>query len=145
MKYVSTAARYPLGLVFTIMGLNGFLHFLPAPPPPPLSMQFVGALVQSHYMTFVLAIQLLGGLLLLATPYVPLALVLLGPVIVNIDLFHAFLSPEGAALAGAVSLLWIPAAYSVRSAFAPLFAPVPKAAKRESAASLRGTSPVGSR
>ena len=34
MKLASTIARYLLGLVYLIFGLNGFLHFIPTPPPP---------------------------------------------------------------------------------------------------------------
>src|SRR5256885_1372666 len=96
MKFIAVAARYLLGLLFTVMGLNGFLHFIPmSAPMSPVAAQFVGAMAQSHYMDFVFVVQLVGGLLLLATNYVPLALTLLGPVIVNIDLFHLTMAPEG--------------------------------------------------
>lgn len=121
MKIVSTIARYCLGLVFTVFGLNGFLHFIPMSPVPPLAGQFVGALLQSHYMTIVFVLEIVAGVLLLATPYVPLALTIIAPVIVNIGLFHVLMAPGGLPLAAVVWLLWIVVAYRVRPAFAGLF------------------------
>ncbi len=122
MKLASTIARYLVGLVFTVFGLNGFLHFIPMTPMPPLAMQFVGALAESHYMVLVFALQLTGGALLLANRYVPLALTVLAPIIVNIILFHATMAPGGLPLALVVALLWIVLAYRVRFAFSGLFA-----------------------
>ena len=124
MKIVSTIARFLLGLTFTVFGLNGFLNFIPATPIPPLAVQFAGALVQSHYMTVVFVLELAGGLLLLANRYVPLALTILAPIIVNIVLFHLFMAPAGLPLAFVVVLLWMVLAYNVRSAFSGLFAAV---------------------
>lgn len=111
MKVALTAARVLLGLVFTIFGLNGFLQFIPAQPLTPLAGQFVGALVQSHYMTVVFALQLLCGLLLLANRYLVLALAVIAPVIVNILLFHIFLEPAGLPMALLVAALWGVLAY----------------------------------
>ena len=44
MKITATIARYLLGLVFLVFGLNGFLHFIPMPPPAGVAGQFLGAL-----------------------------------------------------------------------------------------------------
>ena len=66
----------------------------------------MGALFLSHYLVAVFALQLAGGVLLLVNRFVPLALVLLGPVIVNILLFHALLAPEGAQMA-VVAAVWM--------------------------------------
>ena len=124
MKIAATISRYLLGLVFTVFGSNGFLFFIPPQPMPPLAMQFFGALIQSHYSIAIFAIQLIGGLLLLATSrYVPLALTLLAPVIVNIVLFHATMAPSGLPVAMVVVILWLILAYRVRSAFAPILQP----------------------
>lgn len=121
MKIASTIARFLLGAIFTVFGLNGFLHFIPATPMPPLAIQFVGALVQSHYMTVVFVLETACGLLLLGNRYVPLALAMLAPVILNIVLFHLFIAPTGLAMALFVSLLWMVLAYNVRFAFSGLF------------------------
>jgi putative oxidoreductase len=88
MKRAATLARWLLGLVFLAFGLNGFLHFIPMPPPPGVAGQFLGALFVSHYLVVVFLLQLIPAALLLLNRFVPLALTLLGPVIVNIVLFH---------------------------------------------------------
>lgn len=88
MKIAALIARLLLGLVFLVFGLNGFLHFMTGPLPSGPAGQFLSALVQSHYDLVVSAVQIAGGTLLLANRYVPLALVLLGPVIVNIFFYH---------------------------------------------------------
>jgi hypothetical protein len=121
MKIASTIARDLLGLVFLIFGLNGFLHFIPMPPPAGLGGQFLGALFVSHFLVVVFLLELIPAILLLLNRHVPLALVLLGPVIVNIFLFHAFMEPSGLPLALVVVVLWLIVAASVRSAFEGIF------------------------
>ena len=120
MKIVSTIARVLLGLIFVVFGLNGFLQFIPMPAPTGIAGQFAGALFLSHYLVVIMFIQVLAGILLLANRFVPLGLTLLGPVIANIFFFHAFMDPSGLPRAAVVTLLWLLAAYSVRSAFAGL-------------------------
>lgn len=120
MKIASLIARYLLGLIFLVFGLNGFLHFIPMPPPAGTAGQFLGALFVSHYLVVVFALQLAGAILLLLGRYVPLALTLLAPVIVNILLFHAFMAPSGLPMALIVAVLWVVVATSVWPAFAGL-------------------------
>ena len=88
MKIVSITARYLLGLLFTVFGLNGFLHFIHQPPPSdPLALQFLVAVSASHFAAFFFAVQVVGGLLLLSGYFVPLALILLAAC--KIDQQHA--------------------------------------------------------
>jgi putative oxidoreductase len=121
MKIAFTIARVLLGLLFTVFGLNGFLHFIPMPPPTGLAGQYMGALFVSHYLVVVFLLELAGGLLLLANRYVPLALLLLGPVVVNILLFHSLLAPQGLGLALVTTLLWGIVFTGIRRAFAGAF------------------------
>jgi len=120
MKIVTLVARILLGLLFLVFGLNGFLHFIPMQPPTGLAGQYIGALFLSHYLVVVFVLQVVGGLLLLINRYVPLALVLLGPVIVNIVLFHACLAPAGLPMALFAVALWVVVFAGVRGAFAGL-------------------------
>jgi putative oxidoreductase len=107
MKIAALIARFLLGLVFLVFGLNGFLHFIPMQPlPAGPAGQFLGALFASHYVLVVSALQLAGGILLLVNRYVPLALVLLGPVIVNILFFHLLMDRSGLLLAIVIVILW---------------------------------------
>ena len=121
MKTASTVARYLAGVIFLVFGLNGFLHFIPLPPPSGVAGQFMGALFVSHYLTLIFALQVIGGVLLLANRYVPLALAILAPVIVNILSFHALMAPSGLPLALVVTVLWALVFVHVRAAFAALF------------------------
>jgi hypothetical protein len=117
MNTASLVARYLLGVIFLVFGLNGFLHFIPMPPPSGIAGQFMGALFLSHFLVVVFLLELIPAILLLINRYVPLALVLLGPVIVNIFLFHCFMAPSGLPLALVVAVLWVLVAVGVRPAF----------------------------
>ena len=122
MKIVVLIARLLLGLTFVVFGLNGFLNFLSmGPMPSGLAGQFIGALFQSHYYYVVAGLQVIGGVLFLANRFVPLALVLLGPIIVNILLYHVFLNPAGIALAIFVTILWLIVFYGHRQYFSGIF------------------------
>ena len=122
MKILVLIARILLGLVFLVFGLNGFLMFIPTGPMPTgLAGQFVTVLLQSHYVLVVSALQVAGGALLLVNRYVPLGLTLLGPIIVNIFLYHLLLYHMGVGIASVVVLLWCIVAYYHRQSFAGLF------------------------
>jgi uncharacterized membrane protein YphA (DoxX/SURF4 family) len=122
MKIVTLIARLLLGLIFVVLGLNGFLNFLSmGPMPSGLAGQFMGALILSHYFWVVAALQIAGGALFLVNRFVPLGLVLLGPVIVNIILYHVFLNLTGAPLAAVVVILWGIVFYSHRQYFSGIF------------------------
>jgi putative oxidoreductase len=122
MKTMYLVSRLLLGLIFTVFGLNGFLHFIPMPPPTGVAAQFLGALFVSHFLAVVFAAQLAGGILLLVNRYVPLALTILGPVVVNVVLFHLLMEPGGLPLAIVTAALWSLVFGSVRGAFAGIFA-----------------------
>ncbi|HWZ45440.1 MAG TPA: hypothetical protein VNW97_18335 [Candidatus Saccharimonadales bacterium] len=121
MRTVSAIARYLAGVIFLVFGLNGFLHFIPLPPPDGVAGQFMGALFASHYMTLIFGLQVIAAVLLLANRFVPLALAVLAPVIVNILCFHALMAPSGLPLALFVAVLWVLIFVDVQSAFAGLF------------------------
>jgi putative oxidoreductase len=121
MRVVGLIARYLLGLIFVVFGANGFLHFIPMPPPSGVAGQFMGALFVSHMLTVVFLLELIPGILLLLGRFVPLALVLLGPVVVNIALFHAMMEPGGLPLAAVVVILWLLTFWSYRGAFEHIF------------------------
>ncbi len=121
MKIAAIISRYLLGLIFLVFGLNGFLHFIPMPPPTGLALQWMGVMGASNYMVPVFLLQTVGGILLLANQFVPLALTLLGPVIVNILIFHITMAPEGLPLAVIVTILWFILFSRIRSAFAGIF------------------------
>jgi putative oxidoreductase len=123
MKTASVIARYLSGLIFLVMGLNGFLNFIPLPPPVGIAGQFMGVLYASHYLWVIFAFQVVAGALLLVNRYVPLAVAILAPMIVNILSFHALMAPSGLPLAIFVAVLWAAIFIDVRPAFTGLFQP----------------------
>jgi len=121
MKIATIIARILLGLIFATFGANMFLHFIPMPPPPEgPAREFMTALFLSHYLYVVGAVQVVGGLILLSGRWVPLGLMLLGPVIVNILCFHVLMAPEGLPMAMVVSLLALFLLWRYREYFAGL-------------------------
>src|SRR5438876_10605498 len=110
MKVVFTAARVLLGLIFFVLGLNGFLFFIPAPTHiPGAAGAFAGAMFTSHYIRFTTGVQTICGIMLLTNQYVPLALVVLGAVLSNILVFHITMWPASPSspLALTATALWV--------------------------------------
>jgi len=121
MRIASTIARYLAGVIFLVMGLNGFLNFIHFPPPAGIAGQFMGALYVSHYLWVIFAFQVIAGALLLVNRFVPLAVAILAPVLVNILTFHVLLAPSGLPMALVVAVLWVLIFIEVRPAFSGLF------------------------
>jgi putative oxidoreductase len=120
MRTITLVARNLLGLAFVVFGLNYFLHFIPQPPPDPAAGAFLGALVAGKVIGLAKIIEITAGLALLSNRFVPLALTLLAPILVNITLFHGVFAPAGIVLPlGLVALeLWL--AWAYRDAFLPM-------------------------
>jgi uncharacterized membrane protein YphA (DoxX/SURF4 family) len=131
-RYAPTAARILMGLIFFVFGLNGFLQFLPQPPPPARALAFAMALIQTGYLFPLLkGTEVLVGILLLSNRFVPLALALVAPIVVNIVAFHAALAPSGLPLAFLVLALELYLAWSYRKLYAPMLAARTKPATKE--------------
>lgn len=114
--------RILLGLTFVVFGLNGFLQFLPAPPPERAEAgAFLGGLAAASYFFPVLkGTEVLAGIALLSNRFVPLALVVLAPIVLQIALFHFVLAPAGSALAIFLLVAGVYLAYAYRDAFRPI-------------------------
>ena len=120
-RFAPTAVRVFLGLIFFVFGLNGFLQFMPQPPMPEKAGAFMGALAATGYMfPLIKGVEVLAGALLLSNRFVPLALALLAPNVVNIVLFHSVLAPGGLPVALMVLALELFAAWSYRDAYASM-------------------------
>lgn len=122
-KLVPLIARILLGLPLVVFGLNCFLNFIPPPAGglPEEAEAFAGALVRSGYMMPLIGLtQLIVGVLLLMNRFVPLALVLFAPFIVNSLAFHVFLEPSGLAPALVFLALHLTLAWYYRAAYRPL-------------------------
>jgi len=137
-----TIVRVLLGLIFFVFGLNGFLHFIPQPATiPERAMGFVMALMSTGYMfPLIKGVEVVGGAMLLSNRFVPLALALLAPNVVNILLFHAFLEPQGIPLAIVLLVLEIYLAWAYRNAYRPMLA---ARVQPVAASEAGGTAPAG--
>lgn len=103
---IDLVARLLLGLIFTVFGLNKFLHFLPMPAMTGQPGDFFGALgTAGYFFPFMAIFETVSGILLLINKYVGLALVVLAPITLNILMFHAVLAHDGLPLAIIVVVL----------------------------------------
>jgi uncharacterized membrane protein YphA (DoxX/SURF4 family) len=122
MKIAVLIARGILGLIFTVFGVNGFLNFIPIPELTPEGASFMGVLHDSGYLYVVKIIEIVGGVFLLAGRLVPLSITILGPVVINILLFHIFLDPGGLPMSIIVTAVWSFLLWAHRKHFEGLFA-----------------------
>jgi len=131
MKIATLIARILLGFLFTLFGSNNILHFMPLPAMPPSDALTYSTILATHgVMTFVGLLMVIAGILLLVGRFVPLALVILGPILVNILLYHALIDPAGGvkgAIPGLIATfleLFLITVY--RKSFYTLFHPAPE-------------------
>jgi len=123
MKIAPHVARYLLGAVFFVFGLNGFLNFIKLPPMPPQAGEFLEGMMKTGYLTKVVkGTEVVCGALLLAGVAVPFALVMLTPILLNIVLFHVYLTPPKDAVPAFVYLaLHLFLVWRYRAYYKPLF------------------------
>jgi uncharacterized membrane protein YphA (DoxX/SURF4 family) len=138
-----TAARLLVGGVFTLFGFNGFFHFLPMPPSPLAAGEFLGSLVATGYMIpLIKGTEVIAGLLLLSGRFVPLALTVLAPLLVNIAAFHLFLAPAGLATPVVLVAATLYLAWSYRDAFRPMLQATTRASQEARARSPRNVAAI---
>ena len=125
MKIVTIIARVLLGLMFFVFGLNPFLKFMPMPPLEGVWGQFLGALIVSHFVLLVGATRVISGALFLIGRYVPLAIALSGPVLLNILAYHVTMQHSGAQPAVVALICWVILFWRYRESFAPLWVAKP--------------------
>jgi uncharacterized membrane protein YphA (DoxX/SURF4 family) len=124
MKVVALICRILLGLMFVVFGANILHPFMPMTPPPAGSLpaQFMGVMAPTGWMHHVGFFQFLGGLLVLIGGTAPLGLCILGPIIVNILIFHVLLTGGHEIGPGIVAaILEIILIYAYRANFAGIF------------------------
>lgn len=121
MKIVTVIVRVLMGLVFLFASLTYFLKLITPPPLEGAMRAFNEGLEAAVYLVpLVKVLELLCGIAFLAGRFVPLATVVIAPIIVNIALVHAFLAPEGLPLAVFLVLANAFLAYRHRDRYGPL-------------------------
>ena len=124
MKHVFTTARILLGIIFLVFSLNYWIKFIPiaSPEAESLAAGFMGAIYGSGYLTLVKVLELVSALLLLSGRYINLALTLLGPIVVNILLFHVMIKQSDHALSVVIAVLALVVLIGQRSYLKTIFA-----------------------
>jgi putative oxidoreductase len=123
VKIAVLIARILLGLLFLVFGLNTFLHFIPMQLPPGDGGTLMGLMFQHGWFNFIGLLYVIGGALVLIGRFVPLGLVILGPIIVIILLYHCTFDPKGIGIGLIVAILAIFLIWAYREHFKPLFEP----------------------
>jgi uncharacterized membrane protein YphA (DoxX/SURF4 family) len=125
LKQAATVCRYLLGLIFAVFGSNHLIQWMPNPTQTGIAQQFTTVMVSSHWMFAVGLCEVIPGILLLINVFVPLALAVLGAVIVNILLAGFLVAPMGLPAGLIVALLWLVVFWRYRASFAGIFRPRP--------------------
>jgi putative oxidoreductase len=126
MKVASIVARYLLGLIFIVFGLNGFFNFIHQPPPTnPMTLQFFVAVSATHFAAFFFAMQVIGAVLLLSGFFVPLGLTILAAELYNILAFHITMAPAGIGPGLVSAVLWLLVFAQYRESFRGILAAKP--------------------
>jgi putative oxidoreductase len=107
MKKAPLIARVILGLIFFVFGLNGFLNFIPMPTEMPENMKtyMAGLMATGYFFPLLKGTEVVCGFLLLIGAFVPLALIVLAPIVLNIFLTHLFMDPSGTGMGAVIGLL----------------------------------------
>lgn len=123
MKKTVFGIQIVFGLIFVVFGLNGFFQFLPMPMPPEGAMKYLGGLMAAPYFFPLLkGVEVVAGLALLANVFVPLALVVLAPIVLHIFLYHTILDPSGAVMAVALVVFLIALAVNRKESYKAVLA-----------------------
>jgi len=112
------------GLFWLVFGLNNFLHFFAIPEPSQAGADFMQALENTGYvLPLVYSAQIVTGIMLISRKFVPLALLVLAPVIANILLYDLFLNPSGLVIGAVISVLYAAVLFDHKQKFIPLLKP----------------------
>ena len=119
---VIMALRIVLGLILIIFGANKFIGFMPAPELSETANNFWGALVNTGYIfPLIGAIEVIAGLLLIIKKWVPFALILFAPIVLNFMFFHLVLAPSSIGPAALAAILTIILIYANWDKYKALF------------------------
>ena len=117
MKHLPLIARILLGLMFVFGGVTGLFE-LAEPEMGEEATAFMGAIMDTGYLWPAIKVtEIVCGVLLILGAFVPLALVVLAPVVLNILLFHVFLEPSGIPIALFLVVLGLYLAHQQRESF----------------------------
>lgn len=124
MKIATVIVRWLMGLLFLFASITYFFKLITPPPLTGPMKTFNDGLAASVYLLpAVKVVELVCGALFVAGKFLPLATILIAPIIVNIFFVNVFLAPEGLPIA--IFLVFANAfvAWQHRESYKPLFKP----------------------
>jgi putative oxidoreductase len=122
MKIATIILRSLMGLLFLFASFTYFFKLITPPPLTGAMKVFNDGLVASVFLLpTAKIIELLCGLAFLSGRFVPLATILISPIIINIVLIHSFLDPKGLPVAVFLVIANSFLAYVNRESYKPLF------------------------
>ena len=96
MTTLTTVARIILAVFLIVLGSNGFFNFLPYPEMSDSANAFMGAINSAKFIFPLIGlVEIISGFMLLTKKAVPLALILVFPILINAMIFHISLNQEG--------------------------------------------------
>jgi len=114
MKHLPNIIGALLGFLFVASGLVVLLKLGPTPPAPPegsAAAHFMAAMAPSGYLSFVKIVEVIGGILVAIPRTRNLGLLALGPVVINIIAFHAFIQKGEGLFSAPILIMCAMAAY----------------------------------
>lgn len=122
MRIAIIIVRCLIGFLFVASAIVVLFDLVPKPELHGAVKEFNEGIAASGYFIPTLkVIELICGILLITGLFLPLVTVVIFPIVLNIFLFHAFLSPEGLPVAILMLLGNLFLAYANRDKYAPLF------------------------
>jgi putative oxidoreductase len=123
MRIAMIVVRTLMGLLFIFSAVTFFLNLVPMPQlEGPIKTLFEGLNAAGYFFPILKATELLCGLLFVSGRFVPLATVVIAPIIVNIFCVNIWVNPAmpGPAIATFLVAANIFVAYYYREAYRPL-------------------------
>jgi hypothetical protein len=121
MRILAITAQILIGVTLLWLGVNGFLHLVTHLPPKCIAGQSIATIFLSRYIVLLFGFQLIGSLLLLMGRWNELALMLLGPIALNVVFFHLFMGKGSLIFALLLALLESLAIWTCRRCFRSTF------------------------
>ena len=124
MKILMIVLRTLMGALFIFVSILFFFHLYGKQPElKGTAKAFNDGLVASVYlMPLIKSIELICGILFVIGRFVPLATVVIFPIVVNILMYHAYIAPSGVPLAAILLVINLFLAFYYRKNYAGLLA-----------------------
>ncbi|MXV50929.1 DoxX family protein [Pedobacter sp. HMF7647] len=121
MKIAAIVVRVLMGLMFLFASIPVLFHLMPTPELKGDIKVFMTGIMAARYLFPLIKItELLCGIAFVTGFFVPLAVVVIFPIIINIVLYHAYLGPSELPIAIALLICDLFLAWYYRDRYKPI-------------------------